>query len=354
MLSMHMDDAGANQLAKQLEVALAVEGVKAPEHAVRGAIASLLQLDNWANLQNQAKKQLLKLVYGVDPHDLLQKVMTTAVMQIAATVMEPVHPAQMSGVSPTDSEDTEAQPLLITIARNDPPKIRIHFNGSEISHNYGLFGDTSTLSSSDPDKLGQMLASILVQEIYHASGPIEDLVETGIDHDPETGEDQLSEAQGNSDWETCPHCRATTKFANYARINQLPVPDEQFPAMEMGEAGEFVVFAPYEDQELMFCMIEDDVLTWLPEGTILPMMWSTDLLDIISGMQGLPSIGIGDQVMILSGMILWPDDHFMSGTPATGTVRSFVSDEGDAQRAKIKVEGQRKLLTIPVDCLILR
>ncbi len=51
MLSLHMDADGAEQLAKQLEVALAVEGVNAPEHAVRGAIASLLQLDSWANLQ---------------------------------------------------------------------------------------------------------------------------------------------------------------------------------------------------------------------------------------------------------------------------------------------------------------
>ncbi len=353
MLSMRMDAAGANQLAKQLEVALAVEGVKASEHAVRGAIASMLQMDTWANLQRATKQQAIGLKYGNDPTDLIQQTMRNTVMTLADTVMDSVHPSQVFAKLDAGAEHT-AQPLLITCEQEDPPLLRVHFNGIATSHNDGMFGETCSLSSSDPAKLGHMLASVLCQEIYYAEDSVKGLVEATIEHDPETGEDELIEDLGDDDWETCPHCRATSKFTPYARMNQLRAPDEQFPAMEMGEAGEFTVFAPYVDQELMFCMVEDDVLTWLPEGTILPMRWSTDLLDIISGMQGLPPIEVGDQVMILFGMIQWPDDHFMNGIPETGTVKSLAIDGSGSLCAKIKVEGQRKLLTFQVDCLIRR
>lgn len=353
MLSMHMDAAGADQLAKQLEIALAVEGVNAPECAVRAAIASLLQIDSWATLQRKAEHQTIKLTYGNDPNDFIYRTLQTAVMTLA-TVMDPIHPSQLdvnlknlkSGVEYPD------QPLLITHTNEDPPLMRIHFNGVASGHNQGMYGEPSALSSRDPAKLGYMLASVLCREIYLADAP--DFVDATIEHDPETGEDEVIDDQGenDSDWEACPHCRATRKFALYAQIHQLPAPDEQFPAMEIGEAGELTVFAPYDDKELMFCMVEDEESTWLPEGTILPMRWDTALFDVILNMERMPPIEVGQQVLNLFGMIQWPNGHFMNGISETGVVRLIQLDGNGETIAKIKVKGQRRLLTFPVSCLV--
>ena len=356
MLSIRMDADGAKQLAKQLEIALAVEGVKASEQAVRNALASLMRMNSWTSLQRKAKEQLLNLSYGIDPTDLLHKTMLHTVMELADAAMAPVHPNQLSDLGGSEATLSD-QPLLVQCSCDDPPRMKIHFNGVAADHNLGMFGETSTLISSDPVALGHMLASVLCKEIYlgDCSMAIADLVDVEIEHNPETGEDEITDTESEDDdqqQQPCPHCRATARFIHYARFKDLPAPDEQFPAMEMGEMGEFTVFSPYVDQELMFCMVEDEALTWLPTGTILPVRWSTDLLDIISGMQGLPPIEVGQEVMILFGMIEWPTDHFMNGIPERGVVKSLSIETSGARRAKIKVEGQRKLLAFPVDCLI--
>ena len=351
MLSIRMDTEGSKLLAKQLEVALAVEGVKASEHAVQATIASLLRMENWETLQREASERPISLTYGNDPSESVYQVLVNTVMTLADKVLPPVHPSQLADMLDT-GEELPALPLFVTHAQEDPSQIRIHFNGVNTDHNQGLLGEVCTLTSSDPRNLGRMLASVLCREIYLADQSIEAFAYAVIEHDPATGEDELFEDDTDDEREICPHCRATNEFASYAQQHRLPVPDENFPAKRMGELGEFTVFAPYADRELMFCVIEDDELTSLPTGTILPMRWSTRLLDVISGVQGLPPIEAGQEVMVLYGIIQWPEDHFMSGFPETGTVKSFASGRNGARLAKIKVKGQRKLQTVAVDCLI--
>jgi hypothetical protein len=351
VLSIRMDAEGAELLAKQLEVALAVEGVKASENCVQAAIASLLRIENWKTLQREASKQPITLTYGNDPSESVYEVLVHAVMTLADKVLPAVHPSQLANMLDT-GEELPALPLYITHAQEDPSQLRIHFNGVNTDHNQGLLGEACTLTSRDPRNLGRMLASVLCREIYLADESIEAFAYAAIEHNPATGEDELFEDDADDEREISPHCRATNEFAPYATNLRLPVPDKDFPAMRMGESGEFTVFAPYADHELMFCVIEDEELTSLPAGTILPIRWSTSLLDVISGVQGRPPIEAGQEVIVLYGIIQWPEDHFMRGFPETATVKSFASGRNGARLAKIKVKGQRKLQTVALDCLI--
>ena len=228
-----MDAEGAELLAKQLEVALAVEGVKASENCVQAAIASLLRIENWKTLQREASKQPITLTYGNDPSESVYEVLVHAVMTLADKVLPAVHPSQLANMLDT-GEELPALPLYITHAQEDPSQLRIHFNGVNTDHNQGLLGEACTLTSRDPRNLGRMLASVLCREIYLADESIEAFAYAAIEHNPATGEDELFEDDADDEREISPHCRATNEIAPYATNLRLPVPDKDFPAMRMG------------------------------------------------------------------------------------------------------------------------